>query len=180
MRRRTCSPETEVIGTTLISFIDNLQSASIVPLLEEHGMANIQPDQWYPLSPWLDVIYELSDQPGFSSNMIAIGMKIIDYAVTPEEMQGIPLDEMLDHWNEHFQLNHRNGDVGYIVTEKVKEKYYRTIHNNIYPDDFNYGILYGFAQALLPEGSDFEVWYEDYNNRIDLGDNDETVISVRW
>lgn len=180
MKQRICDPNTEVIGQVMLSYIDNLQTDLMRPILEKHHLTNIEPDTWYPLQPWLNFIQELSTLPGFSSNMIAVGLKVAEYAVKPPEMANVTLEQILEGWNDHLYANHRSGNIGSITTEKVAEKHYRTIHRHIYPDDLSYGLAYAFARTILPPGTDFKVWYENYDKRLDNGNGDETVICVKW
>lgn len=180
MPRMTCSPGTEVIGQVMLSYIDNLRAEEIRPLLEKYGVANINPNEWYPLEPWLALINEMSADANFASNMIAVGLKVAEYAIMPEEMKNVSLAQMLEGWNIHFHANHRNGEIGQITTEKVSDTHYRLIHQHIYPDDLNYGLAYGFARTFLPKGTHFTVSYEDYDHRLDNGGGDKTVINVQW
>lgn len=180
MARMLCSPSTEVIGQAMLSYIDNLQAEVMRPLMEKYHLVDIQRDQWYPLLPWLHCINELAHLPSFSSNMVAVGLKVVEYAVTPPEMQDATLAQMLEGWNIHFHANHRNGDVGQITTIKIDDTHYKTIHEHIYPDDMNYGLAFGFARTLLPKDARFTVWYEDPIYRLDYGGADKTVIHVKW
>lgn len=179
--KRSCSPETEVIGQVMLSYINNIEADVILPMLRKYKLVDIKPDHWYPLQPWLDVIWdELAPRPDFDSTMIAVGMKVVEYSIAPPEMKNVTLGQMLEGWNAHFHTNHRNGEFGYIVTEKVNDKFYKTIHRHIYPDALNYGLAYAFARQILPKGTPFKVEYEDYNYRMDRGGADKTVICVSW
>ncbi len=179
--KRSCTPGTEVIGQAMLSYIENIQADVILPLLEKHKLRDIQPDRWYPLQPWLDVIWdELAPRTDFESTMIAVGLKVVEFALTPPEMKHVTLGQMLEGWDIHFHANHRNGEVGRIVTEKINDKTYKTTHQHIYPDGLNYGLAYGFARQILPKGTPFKVEYEDYNYRLDRGGADKTVIIVSW
>lgn len=181
MPKRTCSPGTEVIGQAMLSYIDNIHADLIMPLLEKYKLKDIKPDHWYPLQPWLDLIWDdLAPRPDFETTMIAVGLKVVEYALTPPEMKNVTLGQMLEGWNHHFHANHRNGEVGQIVTEKINDQTYKTIHRHIYPDGLNYGLAYGFARQMLPETAAFKVEYEDYNYRLDRGGADKTVIIISW
>lgn len=138
----------------------------------------IWPDQWYPLQPWLTVLDELVTRPDIADIMTAIGLKLSDYAIRPAELKNASLGQMLEGWNALFQTNHQKA--GQIATEKINDTFYRITHQNVYPDDINYGFAYGMAQNLLPPDTPFEVSYEDYYHRLDLGNGDKTVICVRW
>lgn len=173
-------PNAEVIGQVMYAYIDNLRADVILPLLEKNNLVNIQPDQWYKVKPWLDVIDELSTKPNFMQDMIAVGLKVAQYAVMPPEMANVTLGQMLEGWDVHFHANHRSGEIGHILTEKVNDKFYKTIHRHIYPDDLNYGLAYGFAHTMLPKGTPFKVWYEDIQHRLGNDNADQTVICIQW
>lgn len=179
MPRPICPPEAEVIGQVMLSYIDNIQADEIHPLLEKYGVANVKPDEWYRVKPWLDVINDLSKEPNFTTNMVAVGLKVAEYALMPPEMKDVTLEMILMGWNDHFYTNHRNGDLGSIVTEKISDKHFRMTHCHIYPDDLSYGLAYGFARIMLPKGATFKVWYADPENRLDAG-GEETVMHVEW
>lgn len=179
MPRPICPPQAEVIGQVMMSYIDNIQAEEIRPLLEKYGVVNIEPEAWYKLQPWLNVINELSKQPNFTSNMVAVGLKVAEYAVMPPEMKDVTLDMILMGWNEHFYVNHRNADLGHITTEKVADKHYLMTHCHVYPDDLSYGLAYGFARIMLPKGTQFEVWYDKDYIRLDHG-GDKTLLHVQW
>jgi len=180
MPRMMCTPGTEVIGAAMLSYIHNLRQEEIRPLLEKYEVANIEPDHWYPLEPWLQAINELSRRKNFDEMMVAVGMQVAEYAISPEDAEYLTPADWLQGWNEHFQTNHRNGDVGKIVTQKVADNHYRTIHRHVYPDALNYGLAYAFVKKLLPMNTVFSVQYEDIFHRLDYGGADETVIVVKW
>jgi len=180
MRKVTCDPKTQISGQTLMAYVDNVQSQLIVPIFAKHGMKDIDPKQWYPLQPLLDVLYELGIQKDSTISLVAIGVKIAEYGVEASETERAPLPVVLENWEKHLYANVKDGDVGRIITEKVNDKHYRITHQNVFPDDLCYGLAYGFTRSRLPKGTNFKVWYEDYEHRIDNGGSDKTVICVKW
>jgi hypothetical protein len=141
---------------------------------------DVDADKWYPLQPVLDVLKVLSTNRGSVMNLIAVGVKIAEYGVQPEDIINAPLPVVLEHWQDHMNLSFRNGNPGEIITEKVNDKFYKLTQKNMFPDDLCYGLAYGFARSRLPLGTNFKVSYEDYDNRIDNGGADKTVICVEW
>jgi len=180
MPRMSCPPTAEIQGASLLSYLDNLKSEEIAPLLEKYGIDHIDPNEWYLLKPFMNVIDDLSSRRNFDENMVAIGLKVADHAITPELKQFMTLASAMEGWNEQFKAIHRNGDVGEIVAEKVADRHYRLIHRHVYPVAMNYGIMYGFAKHLLPQGAHFSVQYEDIFKRLDYGGAEETVIIIKW
>ncbi len=179
MRHLTCDPKTEVIGQTVLSFIDNVQADEIRPYLAKHGLADIKPDVWYPCHLWLDVMNDLAKETNLSSNLVAIGMGVVDKMLVPPEMEKLTVGDILMGWNDLYHLQHRNGEIGYVKTEKVSDTHYKTIHLHLYPDDFTYGIAYGMAKRWLPKGTRFTVKYDPDVPALDKGGN-LTIIHVSW
>jgi hypothetical protein len=180
MRKRTCDASVEISGQTLQAYTHSAYSDIILNIFQKHGLVNITPDKWYPLSPLLDALYEIGTHPDASSSMVSIGVKIAEYWVEPPDLKTARLPMVLEGWEKHLYANVRNGDVGHITTEKINDTSYRIIHQNVFPDDLCYGLAYGFARAHLPPGTDFKVWYEDYEHRIDNDNSDKTVVCVSW
>ncbi|HLA42125.1 MAG TPA: hypothetical protein VJZ27_01745 [Aggregatilineales bacterium] len=182
MRTLTCPPGTEIIGTTLLGFSQNLQSDDVKPVMEKHGVVNLDPMGWYPAQMLLDALNDIAAYSNFSTNMVAIGMKIGEIVPVPPELGEKPsLEDVLMIWDDLYQGLHRNTDVGGITIEKVHDNYFKTFHTVIYPDDMSYGVLYGYARRFLPVSTHFTVFYEpDVTPRDKGGDGDATVISVKW
>jgi hypothetical protein len=122
----------------------------------------------------------LSNKPNGAENLVAIGMQIANYGIDPEETANVPLDAVLEHWNEHMYANIHGADIGTIIAQKIETNYYRVTHQTVWPDDLLYGLAYGFARGRLPKGTPIEVWYEDLSHRLDADGSDKTVICVRW
>lgn len=177
MRQLTCDPNLEARGETSLSFIENVRSEQIKPILEKYGLSHIEADKWYSAQNWLNVLNDLAQQPDFTSNLVAVGLKVAEKALIPPQV--VTFDQLLTMFNMAYQMNHRNGEAGQIISEQVEERYFRVKLEDIYPDDMTYGILYGFAKRLLPQGMQFTVKYEEGRLNRDRG-GDETIIHIRW
>jgi hypothetical protein len=180
MRTLVGPPGVEAIGESIRAFADNLQALETRPAMQTYGLLNAAPDEWYPLQPLLDGLNEIAQRPGISADLAAIGMEIGTVISVAPHIQNPTLWDALANWNEVYQIIHRNGDVGSIVCEKVDEKHYKTIHTCLYPDDFNYGIVYGYARRFLPPGTDFTVFYDPDVTPRDQGGSGPTIIHVMW
>jgi hypothetical protein len=175
----TCSdPSAAVIGQNMLSFIQNVNAADILPVLEQHGLSHIEPDKWYPLQEWLDILSELSSQSNAMFNMVAIGTAISETAILPPGAEQLSLEQILFAINDVYQMQHQ-GDVGSVITEKVSDKHIKLIVCVPYPDDLEYGTAYGFARRFLPGSTLFTVEYDANAPRHDQG-GDNTIIHIKW
>lgn len=177
MRKLGCDPEIETIGFNMLALINNVNASDIRPLLEKHNLVDIDPDTWYPAQKWMAVFNEMGSQSGGMFNFVAVGMSVAEKLPIPPEMS--TLEAVLENWNALYQMQHRGGDIGYVDFEKRSDKHYVTIHNHLYPDDFNYGLAYGFAKRFSPAGTHFTVKYDDHEPRLDEG-GERTLIHVTW
>lgn len=176
MRTLSCDPNIEVLGINMLALINNLQANEIQPLLEAHNLTNIDPDTWYPAKRWLELFNDAMQRPGSMGNLVAVGMAVATNLPLPPNMQD--LESVLSAWDDLYHMQHRGGDIGYVALEKRSDKHFVSIHNHLYPDDFNYGLAYGFAKRLLPPGTGFTVKYDDDEPRQDEG-GERTLIHIK-
>lgn len=178
MRELKCPPETEISGDGILSLTQNVSAQEIQPILERHNLGEIERDEWYPAQDYLDVLADIRD--AFYMNLVAVGMAVGENTHLPPELEQMSLGGILEQWDAHYQMHHRNADIGYGETEKISDNHYKiTINGGIYPDDLEYGVAYGFAKRFLPDGEDFIVEYDPDVKRMDHG-GDKTVIHVKW
>jgi hypothetical protein len=172
-------PKVEIIGQNVLSFIQNVEAEAMQPVLKKHGLLNIQPDTWYPLQDWLDVLSDLSAQSNAMFNMVAIGTAISETALIPPEVAAMPLEQFLFIVDNVYQMQHRNGNPGHIRTERVDDHHIKLTVQVPYPDDLEYGTTYGFVRRFLPKGTQFTVRYDPDVPRREHG-GDATIIHVSW
>lgn len=180
MRHLTCDPNVELIGQTVLAFRDNLNKNEIIPYLEAEGLVDLKPDQWYPAYKLLNVLNELGKTGNMSSNYVALGMSTVEKMVVPPEMEALPLEAILNGWDDLYHLQHRgNADIGSVSVIKINDKHFRTVHHHIYPDDMTYGVAYGLAKRWLPRGTHFTVMYDQTEPNLDNGGS-RTIIDIMW
>ncbi len=179
MRKLTCDPEAEIRGSAAISLVDNLRAEEITPFLQQFGFEDVHADAWYSANTFLELLNELGQKENLSPNYVAIGMRAAETAYMPPELENSSLSEILLGWNEHYHANHRGADIGNKITSKVDDQHYQISMDSIYPDDLEYGMLYGFARRFLPQGTHFTVWYDKDVRRMDEG-GDRTIIHISW
>jgi hypothetical protein len=180
MRNLACEPGTEISGVAMLSLIENVRGDALIPLVKKHGLEDIDSARWYPAENYLDFLNDLVRHPDLMFNLVAIGMSIAEIGLMPPGLENATFPQMVEKWDQHYQANFRNGDVGNKTTVQVDRQHYKIVHNKtVIPDDFEYGVLYGFAKRFLPPGTQFTVWFDEDTPRMDEG-GEQTIIHVQW
>lgn len=152
------TPQAEVIGQTMISFVDNLEAQTIQPILEKHGFTQIEADKWYSHQLWMDILKDMDDSLGGQSTsaFVAFGRQVVKNAVMPPQIQSIPDALNALHAIHHANLRNIPAEEGYEIEVKG-EKHYIVYHNTPNPDDAIYGFLWGMAARFKGEDESFTV-----------------------
>jgi hypothetical protein len=181
MRKLTCPATSITIGQNLRAFTDNLEGIHTRPVMAKYGMVDLDPEKWYPTHLLLDALNDLSEMPGLTQNLVAIGMMIGEIIPMPPGYENPTLEQVYMLWDKLYQDLHRDGDVGGIRCEKVREKHVKIYHSVVYPDDLSYGLQYSYARRFLPPTTPFKVFYDpDFLPRDYGGQGEATIIHTRW
>jgi len=175
----TCDPHVELNGHTARSFMINLRAEGMKPLLEKYGLANIDPEQWYPLRDVLAVLSELAGKGSSMFDFVSLGLAAAQVSPIPPEIEQLPLEQFLMMYEKIYPTRHRNGDAGTVRAEQLGERHVKMIFDVAYPDDLMYGLMYGFARRFLPPDTRFRVKYDEATLRREQGGK-ETVIHITW
>jgi hypothetical protein len=154
---KAASAEVEVLGQTMVAFIENLRADEVKRLMALHGLNSIDPNTWYPQQLFLDIYQTIEDEHGeFSEYLVAIGVKTIDTVPLPEGVDNIA--QAVGFLHGIYTAIHRNLPEGEGWTvDQVNEHFYRIGANFPYPPAATYGYLFAFARRFAPKGMRFTV-----------------------
>ncbi len=169
------SPNAELIGGALLALVKNVNHEDIEPLLKKHGLENIQPMQWYPEQPILDLLKAIADgETNVSENMVAIGIKAIETIPFPVEID--TLEKFIGSYGTRQKASSRN-TTAILVSEVLGQGHGRVVNDTPYPDDLIFGYLWGASKRFLPRGKNFSIKPQAKTP----GTNDEPVVfDVTW
>jgi hypothetical protein len=162
MRYQSFDPEAQVSGQSMLGFHQAIDRDILDPLLKKYELVNIQPEQWYLLQSWLNVLSDIDEQQGAYNTMLTfsdIGQKVGAGLLLPTAMiVEIGLVEFSKRFGEQNYLDNHQGNVGSYVVEKAADNHIIFNLRTPYPPDFWYGLLYGIARRF---SKSFNVQYED-------------------
>lgn len=171
----------EVNGQTVSSMIAGAGELSSVfekrmkETLAEHGIDDPQPGEWYLQQSYLDAFRSVAESIG-SQTVTNIGKKIPENAEWPPGIDSVSAG--LGSIDDAYQMNHRNGEIGYYEYEETGESEGKVYCKNPYPCDFDKGLVAGVAEKFSPEGALVDVEEEGGTCRASGGE--ECIYRISW
>lgn len=163
------------IGIQVILYACESQGLDITDYLEQHGLTNIQPNDWLPFATILDLMHETRVRQGNFMGLIAIGNAVPQFIPLPPGIE--TFEDIILNINKTYGTVHQ-GDVGYYEVEQVAPRHLRVKAYTPYPSDFEYGLMYGHARRSLPHTADVLINRSFFPSRM-RGD-DHCVFDITW
>ncbi len=164
------TPEAEFLGAILMTFTNNLRADVIQPVLKRHGLEDIQPDQWYPQQPVLNVLREIEQRHTFEE-LVAIGMKVMEFSPLPPTIHDIESALLFLNVGHHMTARNIHPEEN-IQVEKLSPTHFRVTSNAPSPAFLAYGTIWGFVRRFKVKGENPTV----YLTRKEM----PYIIEVKW
>ena len=153
MPRDIRTTDAEVMGNSLRAIIDSMGLMKLAAhrILGEQGIADAQPNQWYPLQAVVRSLEAVRVQVG-PRTVRAIGQRITTYAIVPSHID--TFTRLMPSLDATYRMNHRGtrGLGGYYYLGGTAASA-RMRCDNPYPCEFDQGLFEGFYERFTPPGS---------------------------
>ncbi|MEM9953922.1 MAG: hypothetical protein AAF846_20095 [Chloroflexota bacterium] len=157
MRYVSSDSHNQSLGASIKSVFAAMGSR-VEPILEKNNLANVESDKWYPQQDYLNVYNDLeADDSSVMSDLVSIGMKILDEAQFPPDIDNI--EKALLSMDAYYKLNNRDAYGGWQV--EIDEKSATCTSTTPFPTDLEYGILYAMARRFAGQGKHVAVKYQN-------------------
>ena len=146
---KSFAPDARVLGRMVLAYTDCLEFRSIRPYLSQHGfmgrhnLQTIEPNTWYYLQDWLNVLSDITEREDESAAMgdfFTIGRGMVTTLNLHEKISYYPLFETIHTITYLYDELHR-GDVGEITAKRISHEVIQVVACTPYPDDLLYGLL---------------------------------------
>lgn len=146
------APGVQVNGQTVLAVVEGMGAFGEYSLriLEENGIADPKPGEWYSQQSWLDAFKAIAERVGHAT-LFQIGIKIPENAAWPPQIDTI--DGALASIDVAYHMNHRGGEIGHYDYQKTGDRSGKMVCNNPYPCDFDRGIIVATAKKFAPQGT---------------------------
>ena len=151
-------PITAQLRGQLIQTIANRLGQRVQPVLQRHGLDNVQADGWYPQQDYLKAIEDLAqDHEDIVFDLIAIGIDMALESEFPPEIN--TLEKALFSLDELYHRNNRNAGGGWQV-KKNRPHNLTCVSSTPMPPDLEYGLLYGLTERFGRKGYIYHVVHD--------------------
>lgn len=175
-------PNIELIGLAGAAILENLAKDEVHEFVERHGLGNIQPDAWYPVDSFIHVFEDWYNAgENLTQRLISSGMAVLDMVAPalPADINSWPLVQQLSVIEVIHQTSYRGGLPGEFIVEQLDDNHLRYRASVPWPDDFNYGLVYGIARHFLAKNYVFNLQFDPDFLRQDDG-GEFTVLILEW
>ena len=172
------SPRVEVLGEVVLSFVKVMGAFKAISLeiLEQNGIVDPQPNQWYSQQAWLDSFKVIADKVG-PNTLYQIGRQLPQQYSFPPVIDSI--ESVLTDLDGAYRSTHRGGEVGHYRFRILGMRTGQMTCDNPYPCDFDRGIIQALAERFEPEGSLVDVRHED-NAPCKKDGAESCVYTITW
>jgi hypothetical protein len=141
-------PNSESLGASIFSLVENMRAEDIQPILKKHGLESITADQWYPLQSILDALKDIVEsKQNVLEDMSAIGIRTGETYPFPPEINSI--EAALLAINAGVRATTRGIPEQYgIIIENIGEKHLLIKNNIPFPLETLHGYLWGLASRF--------------------------------
>jgi hypothetical protein len=151
---KSFAPDARVLGKMVLAYADCVDFRSIRPYLSQHGfmgrhnLQTIEPDTWYYLQDWLNVLRDVTEHEDESAavrDFFNIGRGMVTTLNLHEKIAYYPLFETIHTVTYLYDEMHR-GDVGEISAKRISHNVIQVTAVIPYPDDLLFGLLSEVAE----------------------------------
>ena len=144
------NPNVEVTAETVLVMVEAFPKSmqqKFLQHLKEKNIVSLEKGTWYSQSDWLASMELIYTEYG-PNTMFNIGKTIPENVEFPPGIDSI--EKALSAIDTGYQMNHRNGDVGFYRVEEhdIDERHFVIRCKNPYPCDFDRGIITSMARKF--------------------------------
>lgn len=167
--------KTEILGQEMIAHLTAM-GREVRPIVAMHGADQLDPKAWYPQQTWLDILKAISQEARI--DLMALGHRVANSLEVPAGVFSI--QSMLDYIHHHYQSTHRSSEIiPHYEVEVLDQRTIKITDHTPYPDDLQYGFIYGLFNRLMPYGAQLRVRYDEQACRRSDG-ADQSVYVITW
>ena len=174
--------DVEIKGETVLAIVEGAMGrfsetyrSQAMTALENEGIVDPDPDEWYPQQAWLNAFGTIADdlEPHVLDRL---GEQLPSVAEWSTDIDTVP--EALRSIDDAYQRNHRGGEIGYYRFEQRDEQSGTVTCYNPYPCPFDRGLIRGVAKQYAPVNA--FVFIEETGSECRRDGDDRCTYTIHW
>ncbi len=145
VRYQASSPNSKVLGVTLLAFTENLRAEAIKPIVASYHLETIRPDDWIDQQLSLDILREIEQKFSFEE-LVAVGIKYAEFIPLPPEIDS--LEKLISIGDTLYYTTIENAPPNAVTIQPIGPQHYRLIYNIPSPPFSTYGIVFGLINRV--------------------------------
>jgi predicted hydrocarbon binding protein len=138
----------EVAGEAILPVIRGISGEALSKaLLAKYSLNDVQPGQFYPITSYLGLLYDIEKKMPLV--LKRIGEFMSREAILPPNLTSF--DQFLSMMDQAYYMNHRGyqeEEIGHYRFEKQSDEVFQMTVSIPYPCVFDQGIFHGFAKKF--------------------------------
>lgn len=149
---KASAPTDRVAGASILAALDTLGMwrSRGAKILEEHGIVDPRPDEWYSFQAYLDALRFIYEKIG-PATVGEIGKKLVAGNDFPSTIDSI--DAALSTLDQDYRSRHSGADVGSFRYEPKGPREAAMTIRNPYPCELDRGVVAALVQRFRPAAS---------------------------
>ncbi len=172
-------PDQELIGAVLITYRASINFENYSDLYERLGLGSVEVDKWYSGQVVIDLINTIAERTSAMMDFVSIGTAMGMYTPASEVSSYLDFGTVVTSLDSGYQAMTRGTDVGWFRGGVIAPQHVKVDYRVPWPDDLEYGFVYGLAKRFLPPLTKFTAVYDPAVLRRELG-GEYTSVHVRW
>jgi hypothetical protein len=151
------APNAKISGFALLALTKSIYYDEFKDFLAEslqrHGYTpELNPETWYSLQMYYDFLRELPSRSMDSLILVSIGIKAIETAILPVEIDSIASGILLLKDTHHLNMQNVPEHEGYHNVQ-IEDQRITFMEQTSFPHDIMYGYIYGLVRRFAPRGT---------------------------
>jgi hypothetical protein len=126
-------------------------------VVNKHIIGELDPSGWYPQQTWLDILRDAAEE--MQLDLLTVGNRVASSLPMPDCV--FSLGRLLELVEDNYQTTHRHTDTVRVTATQIGDREVHIVDNSPYPDEFQYGMIFGLFQRLMPMDANLTVRYDE-------------------
>ncbi|NDJ53781.1 MAG: hypothetical protein GYB68_11935 [Chloroflexi bacterium] len=156
------NPQTEIIGSALRVFIDQMQDPPLDRILSRHRLTDVNIQEWYPIRQVLNLIEDVYCLPNGRAMVAALGQagarSVVGYRINGS------ISDLIRMYTRLLNGLYRGGSGSHLNVTMLDERRFLAAISGPLPPELWYGIIHEFIRLHGPIDSQPVIYWLPFSH----------------